>query len=346
MREIRARDRASHYRAAAQAGTVVARAAPKHWLLAGLLVLAGCAPDGSSTQAIVLSGTVDAHQVDVSFQVTGRISRLATDEGHRVARGETLAELDPRDYELALERAHAQANSAEKALAVLKAGTRPQDIRAAEAAVVQAEADLQFARMQHRRMVDLVARHFVSDQQLDTARNQADVAAAKLEQARQALSLAREGPRREDIERATADYAAARAAVAIAEQQLGYVRLASPVNGVVSARIAEAGQVVAAGQPVFRVAEADRPWVRAYLSEPDLARVKLGQAAEVKVDGLPDRVFAGRLSFISPDAEFTPKTVETRALRVDLVYRIRVDVDNAEGLLKIGMPADVKLPKP
>jgi HlyD family secretion protein len=169
------------------------------------------------------------------------------------------------------------------------------------------------------------------------------MASARLEQARQALSLAREGPRKEDVQRAAADVAVAEAGRRSAEQQLSYVHLVSPSAGVISVRMAEAGQVVASGQPVFRVAQLDRPWVRAYLPEPDLARVRLGQSADVRLDGLPGKVFKGRLAFISPQAEFTPKTVETRALRVDLVYRITVEVDNAGAELKIGMPGDVTL---
>ena len=118
----------------------------------------------------------------------------------------------------------------------------------------------------------------------------------------------------------------------------------SPVAGTVSVRLAEAGQVVAAGQPVLRIAELAHPWVRVYLAEADLPRVQLGQRAEVRVDGVPGKVFAGRLAFIAPQAEFTPKTVETKALRVDLVYRAKVEVDDPLGQLKIGMPADVTLP--
>ena len=127
---------------------------------------------------------------------------------------------------------------------------------------------------------------------------------------------------------------------------LGYAALVSPVGGIVSVRLAEAGQVVAAGQPVLRIAELTQPWVRAYLAEADLTRVQLGQPVEVRVDGLPGQVLHGRLSFISPQAEFTPKTVETKALRVDLVYRIKVDVDDPQGRLKIGMPADVTIAPP
>ena len=313
-----------------------------------LIALGGCDvswpwTDRANNSSIVLSGTVDAHEVDLSFQAPGRILRLDTDEGRAVEVGALVAALDPRDYELALARARAQAASAERALAALKAGSRVQDIRGAEAALRQADADLRFARVQQERTAKLVAEHFSPPQQLDTANDQVDVATAKVEQARQSLSLLREGPRMEDIARAAADLDAANALVATAEQQLSYTHLLSPVAGIVSVRQAEQGQNVTAGQPVFRIAELDRPWVRAYLDEKDLPRVKLGQVAQVQVDGLPGKQFVGRLSFISPEAEFTPKTVETRALRVDLVYRVKVDVDDAAGQLKIGMPADVRL---
>ncbi|MGZ5047007.1 MAG: HlyD family secretion protein [Usitatibacter sp.] len=316
--------------------------------LAATFVAAGCDfswPWGASTRnpVVVLSGTVDAHEVDLSFQVAGRILRLDTDEGRAVDVGSPLAALDPRDYELALTRARAQADSAAKALAALKAGSRVQDVRAGEAALRQAQADLQLARAQQERTAKLVAEHFLPPQQLDTANDQVDVATAKAEQARQALSLLREGPRQEDIARAAADMEAANTLAATAQQQLSYTRLLSPVAGIVSVRQAEQGQNVTAGQPVLRVAEIARPWVRAYLDEKDLPRVRLGQPALVQVDGLPGRQFSGHLTFISPEAEFTPKTVETRALRVDLVYRVKVEIDDAAGQLKIGMPADVRL---
>ena len=327
---------------------VAFRAAWPVMVAASLTALNGCDvswpwTNRANNSSIVLSGTVDAHEVDLSFQAPGRILRLDTDEGRAVEVGALLAALDPRDYELALAHARAQAASAERALAALKAGSRVQDIRGAEAALRQAEADLRFARVQEERTAKLVAEHFSPPQQLDTAKDQVDVATAKVEEAHESLSLLREGPRKEDIARAAADLGAANALVATAEQQLSYTRLLSPVTGIVSVRQAEQGQNVMAGQPVLRIAELERPWVRAYLDEKDLPRVKLGQAAQVQVDGLPGKQFVGRLSFISPEAEFTPKTVETRALRVDLVYRVKVDVDNAAGQLKIGMPADVRL---
>ena len=293
---------------------------------------------------LTLDGTVDARQVDLSFQVGGRIARLLTDEGRTVRAGDAVAELDAADLRLAAERAAAQSESARKALAALKAGARPQELRVAAAALAQAGADERFAQQEVSRTAQLVDQHFVSPQQMDRVRSTADAARARVEQARESLALLRAGARKEDVERASADVAAAETAQRSIERQLGYVTLPSPSDGTVSVRLADAGQVVAAGQPVFRIAQLSRPWVRAYLAEPDLARVQLGQRAEVRVDGLPGKVFAARLSFISPQAEFTPKTVETRALRVDLVYRVTVDVDDPGRLLKIGMPADVVLP--
>jgi HlyD family secretion protein len=321
---------------------------PKAWALVFALVilLAGCRwpwDKDDSRKPIILAGTVDARQIDLSFQAPGRIGRLLTDEGHRLEATEVVAELDPTDFTLAAARAKAQADSARKALSVLLAGSRPQEVRAAAAAVRQTEADKRFADQEVERAKDLVEKQFFAHEELDRARSTADVAAAKLDQARQNLSLVREGPRKEDIDRARADLAAAEALQHTAERQLSYVKLTSPAAGVISVRLAEAGQVVAAGQPVFRLAQLDRPWVRAYLAEPDLARVTVGQQADVRVDGVPGKVFTGRLAFISPQAEFTPKTVETKALRVDLVYRVTIEVADASGQLKIGMPADVTL---
>src|SRR5262249_45241329 len=157
-----------------------------------------------------------------------------------------------------------------------------------------------------------------SQQQLDQVRLQQAVTESRVKQANETLKLLREGPRAEDIERARAELAARKSMVENAEQQLQYVQLKSPAGGVLSVGLAEAGEVVAAGKPVLRLAELEKPWVRAWLNEKDLARVKHGQAAEVRVDAYPDTVFHGHLSFVSPQAEFTPKTVETRELRVDL----------------------------
>jgi HlyD family secretion protein len=316
------------------------------FILLALLPLSACRRpwQGDADPAIVLSGTVDAHEVDLAFQVAGRVTRVLVDEGVSVQAGQIVAEIDPADLRLTAERARAQAASASQALAALNAGARPEELRAARAVLAQMQADQRLADQQIGRTQQLVDQAFVSPDQLDRVRSVAAAAAARVDQATANLALLRAGARKEDLQRAKAEADAALAASRSAERQLGYVGLATPAAGVVSVRLVESGQVVAVGQTVFRVAEMTRPWVRAYLAEADLPRVRLGQHADVRVDGLPGRTFAGRLGFIAPQAEFTPKTVETRALRVDLVYRVTVDVDDPAGMLKIGMPADVTIP--
>lgn len=313
-------------------------------LLAIVVLVPGCRwpwRGDETRQPITLSGTVDAHEVDVAFQAPGRIRALSTDEGRTVQAGDIVAQLDDADLVLAAQRATAQAAAADHALASLRAGARPQELRAAQAALAQAQADRHYADQQVRRTRDLIEREFVSHDQLDRVQSAADAAAARVDQARASLSLLQAGARQQDLARAAAEADAASAAAGEARRALGYARLVSPSAGVVSVRLAESGQVVAVGQPVLRIAELQRPWVRAFLPEQDVARVHLGDAVDVRVDGRPDKVWRGRLSFVSPQAEFTPKTVETKALRVDLVYRVTVDVDDAGGDLKIGMPADL-----
>lgn len=295
------------------------------------------------SRQIELSGTVEAREIDLAFQVGGRIAMLRVDEGDSVQIEQEVATLDAHDFELALSNAIAQAEAAQAALAALRAGTRIQELRVAEAQLAKAQADLDYIRVEFKRIADLVTKKLAAQDQLDQARQRQNVALAGVEQALQNLALLREGPRREDIDQAAATLRARQATVETTRRQLEYTRLQSPVAGMVSVRLAEAGEIVSPGKTVLRIAELSRPWVRAYLNEKDLTRVRLGQAAQIRIDGLPGKVFEGRLAFISPTAEFTPKTVETHALRVDMVYRVKVQVDNPDGVLKLGQPADVVL---
>ena len=307
-----------------------------------MLLMAGCNTENKSSQnSITLSGTVEAREVDLSFRVSGHIEQLKVDEGDKVAESDIVAQLDPHDFQLLLQQAVATADAARAALDSLKAGARKQEIRVAQADLQKARAQLDFARSEVKRVSSLIPQQLASEQQLEQEQLKYKVADSTVEQARQRLMLLEEGTRQEDIERADKEYAAKMEITAQAQQQLSYTDLVSPVAGMITVRLKEAGEMVIAGQPVLRVAELSRPWVRGYLSETDLGRVHLGQAVKIRVDGLPGKDFNGRLSFISPVAEFTPKTVETRELRVDLVYRIKVDVDNPDGILKIGMPADI-----
>ncbi|MGD8641800.1 MAG: efflux RND transporter periplasmic adaptor subunit [Gammaproteobacteria bacterium] len=309
-----------------------------------VILLPGCGSNqGDGGDEIQLSGTVEAREVDLAFQVGGRIDRLNRDEGNWVSAGDVVAEIDPKDLQLALQQTTATANAAKANLDALKAGTRVQELRVAEADLQKARSQLNFAQSEVKRVSFLVPKQLASDEQLEQAQLRYETALASVEQAKQQLNLLKEGPRREDITRAEQEYLARTEASEISKLQLDYTKLTSPVTGMVTVRLRESGEVVAPGQPVVRIAETAKPWIRAYINETQLGNVKVGQAAQIQVDSFPDKTFPATLTFISPVAEFTPKTVETRELRVDLVYRIKVEVDNPDGLLKVGMPADVIL---
>lgn len=220
------------------------------WLriLLPLLALRWPWQDAGECDSIELAGTVEAREVDLAFQVVGRIAKLLVDEGATVRVEQEIAILDARDFELALRNATAQAEAAQAALAVLQAGTRVQELRVGEAQLARAQADLDYARVEFKRIADLVARKLAAQEQLDQARQRQNLALASVEQTRLSLALLREGPRREEIDQAAATLRARQAAVEIARQQLRYVRLQSPVGGVVSARLAEAGEVVSPGK--------------------------------------------------------------------------------------------------
>ncbi len=309
---------------------------------AGLLYYSGMFSKSTPESTLRLSGTVEARQLRPGFLVSGRIARLQTDEGSAVREGQALASLDERDLKLALAAAQAQRDAAAASLAALLAGSRPQEIDVAKAALQQAEARLQLATVEVRRQRDLAKRKLTSQEQVDRSIAEQRAAHAAQAQAQAQLELLRIGPRKEDIERARAELAVREAALETAQQRLAYTQLYAPAAGTISARLSEAGNVVAVGQPVFEIDTLARPWIRAYLNESDLSRVTLGAPVEVHADGLHEPL-RGTLSFISPRAEFTPKTVETHALRVDLVYRIKIDIDNPAGRLKLGMPVDLLL---
>lgn len=305
-------------------------------------IMGGCGSGGTNSgNAIQLSGTVEAREADLSFQVGGRINQLNIQEGSWVEQGDVIATLDPTDLQLALQQTSAKANAAKANLEALQAGTRVQELRVAEADLQKAQSQLNYSMAEVKRVSFLVPKKLASAEQLEQTQLQYEIALASAEQAKQKLNLLREGPRQEDLNRAEQEYVALSEASELTRQQLAYSQLTSPVTGMVTVRIRDVGEVVSPGQAIVRIAQTRQPWVRAYLNETQLGSVRLGQNAQVKIDGTPAKTFSGKLTFISPVAEFTPKTVETRELRVDLVYRIKVEVADPDGVLKIGMPADI-----
>jgi len=352
------------------------------------------------------NGIIETTEVDISAKVAGKITSLLVDEGNPVRPNDVLAQLDSEELAAQVQQAEAVLASARANLAELLAGTRPEDIRRAQAqyqaatqaqqqaqahcdlveagpraeeiqqlraAVRQAEVALADAERELVRLQGLENQGAVARQQVDLQRTRRDSAAAQLDAARErlraaevgsrpqeiaaakaalrqaqdqttaakaALDLAVAGPRAETIEAARARVAQAEAVLKAAQTQFGYTTIRAPVDGVVVLRAAELGELVTPGMPILRVSVIDRPWLRVYVPETDLGRVKLGQKADVISDTYPDRKYPGRVVEIAEQPEFTPKNVQTREERVKLVFGVKIEVENPNRELKPGMPAD------
>ena len=241
-----------------------------------------------SGNAVLVSGNIEATEIRLSFQITGKITALLTDEGRFVKKGDVVAKLDTEELTKIKEQA--------------------------EFILQDARLNYEWVKEDYNRAENLFKSGATTAQQRDAAKNKFDSSEARLKISQAALELA--------------------------NVRLGYADLISPVNGFVLVKSAESGEVVQQGSPVFTAADLTDVWVTAYINETDLGRVKLGQQVDVKTDTYPDKIYKGRISFISQEAEFTPKQIQTTEERVKLVYRIKIAVENPNFELKPGMPAD------
>jgi HlyD family secretion protein len=318
-----------------------ARRAPAVFLAVVTLLLAACSR-GHGTRAgdLILSGNIEVTDAQLGFKVPGRVAERLVSEGDRVKAGQLVARLDDVEQREQLALCRAELAGAEAALAELVAGSRPQEIAAAEATLRSAEADRDRTRLDFARQQELRAKDAIADRELEVSQAELKVAEARTTEAAERLKLVQEGPRAEDIAQARARVEQVRASLALAETQLENTRLVSPLTGVVLSHNIEPGEFVSAGTPVVTVADIAHVWVRAYVNQTDLGRIHLGQKVEVRTDTFPDKAYAGMVGFIASEAEFTPKTVQTTKERVKLVFRVKVDIANLNDELKPGMPAD------
>jgi HlyD family secretion protein len=293
---------------------------------------------------LTLSGNIEVVDAQLAFKLPGRVAERRVSEGERVTQGQLVARLDDSEQaqELALRRAELAATEA--MLAELEAGSRPQEIASAEAALRSTEAERDRAKLEFTRQQELLAKAAIASREFEAAQAQLKVADARVRETGERLKLVQEGPRAETIQQARARREQAAAAVALAQTRLDYTKLVSPLNGVVLSHNIEAGEYVSAGTPIATVADLAHVWVRAYVNQTDLGRIRLGEKVAVRTDSFPDKNYEGTIGFIASDAEFTPKTVQTPKERVKLVFRIKVDLANPNGELKPGMPADVVFP--
>ncbi|MBS1166366.1 MAG: family efflux transporter protein [Proteobacteria bacterium] len=289
-------------------------------------------------------GNVDIRQVSLGFRVGGRLAAMAVEEGDAVKTGDVLARLDAGPYEIAVRAAEQNVAALRATLDKLKTGARPSEIAKARAAYEEQVASLANAELALTRADQLRVQGTVSQSNLDAATATKDMTSARVASAKAALDLIEEGSRAEDIATAEAQLRAAEAQLDAARTSLADTELKAPADGVILSRVSEPGAIVASSTNVLILALSEPVWVRAYVSEGDLGRVHPGLKVKVTSDGTTGAGYEGQVGFISPVAEFTPKSVETPDLRTDLVYRLRIIVDHPGKDLRQGMPVTVHLP--
>ena len=321
-----------------------------------VLAVSACRPKAPADRTRV-SGQVEATDVQLGAQVGGRLIELHVAEGDRVKTGDLVAKLDVADSRLALARARAERDQAAAQLRLLQAGSRPEDIRQAEAQVATAqtnvgaaEAELASAQADVDRFEALLASNSGSQKQRDDAVTKRDVAKQHLQGARDQVRAAREnlarlraGARPQEIDAARAHVAAGDAQIATYEKAIADATVTAPVGGIVTEKLADVGELIQPRAPIVVITALDHPWANVYVDEPIVPRLRLGQPATLFTDaggaGIP-----GTVSYISQKAEFTPRNVQTADERSKLVYRVKVSVDNKSGVLKAGMPVEAEIP--
>jgi HlyD family secretion protein len=326
-----------------------------HVALSIALLAAACAADAPADRSRV-SGYVEATEVRVAAEVGGRLVDVRVDEGDRVSAGQVVAQFDVREIELALQRAQAERAQADAQVRLLRAGSRREDIRqasaqhqATQAEIAAAEAELTTADADLQRFEALLKANAGSRKQRDDALARRDVARSHLVAARKraqagAAAVARleAGARREEVQAAEARVAAADAQIATLQKQLADATVKAPGQGMVTERLAEQGELLMPRAPLLVITDLDRAWANVFMDEPIVPRLRLGQPATVITDA--GQSIEGRVTFISPKAEFTPRNVQTAEDRSRLVYRVKITVDNTKGILKQGMPVEAELP--
>ena len=295
------------------------------------------------TGVLAVTGTIEATQVDVSPKVMGRIVELAVRAGQAVERGALLVRLDAAELGAEARRAEAALRTAEAQLSDVLAGSRAQEIEQARANLRNAAATREWTERERVRTRELYGRDLVAAQEVDRAQQAYDVAMANEAAARERLSLLEAGPRPHEAAAARARVVEAREALALARSRLDETRLLSPITGVVLRKNAELGETINPGVSILTLMDPADMWVRVYVPETDIGRVRVGQTAGLTVDSYPGRAFTGAVSEVASEAEFTPRNVQTKKERVNLVFRVKIAVRDAGGVLKPGMPADAEL---
>jgi HlyD family secretion protein len=287
-----------------------------------------------------VSGNIEATTVELSFKVPGRLARRLVDEGDSVTSGQQVAILHVDEFIEERNGRLSELKANQAALADLQAGSRKEEIAQAEAALSRLKSEADRMAKEFARADALYKREVIPLKELDSARAGRDSSAAAVREADERFKLLKSGPRPHAVSQAQARVEVASAVLALADTRLSETSISSPVDGLVLAKHAEPGEMITPGAPVITVGKMNEVWLKAYIPETELGRVKPGQKVRVTSDTWPGRLYEGKITFISSQAEFTPKNVQTEKERVKLVYRIKITLPNPKMELKPGMPAD------
>jgi len=302
------------------------------------VLLSACGAGGNG-RAIHASGHIEATEVRLAAKLGGRLLELPHREGDAVKAGDVVARFDSVDVALELARGEAELQRADAQLRLLLAGSRAEDVRQAREQLALNADELEAAERDLARLEGLASRGTASVKARDDARTRRDMAQSAVAATQAALDRVVAGPRPQEIDAARAQRAVAAAQVAVIRQRLVDATVLAPLDGVITSRTAEPGEVLAAGAPLSVLTELARPWLTVYVDEPHLALIRIGERVEVRVDGREDAL-SGTVSYVSAVAEFTPKNVQTPEERAKLVFKVKVSLDNRDGIFKPGMPAD------
>lgn len=308
-------------------------------LIASTLLAFGCG-NKENPNEITASGTIEATDVNIAAKDPAQIVRLFVDEGTPVDSGSLIAIQDRSTMDLQLREAQAALDQAHAQLTLTEQGARKEDIQQADQAVAQAETNRKLAADEFERTRNLVAGGAATKEQLDQTETRFKVAQSQLAQAEANAAKVKHFSRPEEVNAATARFQQLEATRDRVRKMIDDAYITSPLKGIVTHKVAEQGELVATGSTVATVTDLSNVYLMIYVTEAELPRVKLGDRVDVKVDGLPNKTFVGSVTYISPEAEFTPKNIQTKDDRVKLVFGVKVEIPNKTGELKKGLPAD------